>query len=190
MVLCKDKEKLDRKAAKKKLSKLLKRNYYYKGREWPYKDIKPRIIAEEYKTDSIGSEELTDYKFFCFNGNVDSVMVCYDRASGNTKYYFFDTEWELKRINKRGRDAPDGFSLPRPACLSRMVDIASAISKGIPFVRVDLYQSNNMVLFGEITLYPQSGFDRNYLQETNEYFGNQIDLNLVKKEINTNNGNT
>lgn len=183
VVICKDKSNFNVENARLKINKSLKQNYYWQGREWPYKNVKHRIIAEEYKCDNnllaIEQQELTDYKFYCFNGYVDCAMVCYDRASKDTKFYFFDNEWKLKRINKRGKQAPPGFSLPRPQCVDEMFTIAAELSQGIPFVRVDLYQCNGRVYFGEMTFYPQSGWDPNYLPETDNYFGKLIDLSIA-----------
>lgn len=174
--ICKDKRTLDLNAAKKVIEESLNSNYFMLYREQPYNGIRRRIIAEQYMTDDTRSDEFTDYKFYCFNGNVDCVMVCYDRASGDTKFYFFDQNWNLKRINKRGIEAPAGFSLPKPACIDEMFSLAARLSEGLPFVRVDLYQSCGRVFFGEMTLYPQSGFDPNYLPDTDLYFGNLINL--------------
>ena len=179
LVICRDKSKLDRKAAKKKIERSLKRNYYYLGREWPYKNVQRKIIAEQYMTDNKNSREFTDYKFFCFDGYVDCVMICLDRSTGDTKFYFFDKNWDLKRLNKRGKDAPEGFTLPKPVCIDEMFEIAAKLSVGIPFVRIDLYQSNGKVYFGEMTFYPDSGFDANLLPETDIYFGNLINLHLI-----------
>ncbi len=89
LVICKDKRNLDIHAARKKINKCLKRNYFYVGREWPYKDVKPRIIGEPYLEDAT-EKELRDYKFYCFNGNVVCVMVALDRNIKDTKFYFFD----------------------------------------------------------------------------------------------------
>lgn len=181
LIICKDKTTLNLKRAKKIIQRSLTTNYFDGGREWPYKDVKPRIIAEKYMTNDEESDELTDYKFFCFNGSMDCVLVCYDRASGDTKFYFFDENWNLKRINKRGLEAPQEFSLPKPQCFDRMVQIAKELSAGHPFLRVDLYESAGKIYFGELTFFPQSGFDPNYLPETDKYFGDLIDLSLVKK---------
>ena len=176
LVICKEKNNFQKKYAMDKINKSLKRNYYYYGREWPYKNVKPRIIAEKYMTDDNSSEGFTDYKFFCFNGNVDCVMVCLERYTGDTKFYFFDKDWKLKRLNKRGKVAPEGFTIPKPACIDQMFDLAAKLSNNIPFVRVDLYQSNGQVYFGELTFYPDSGFDANILPEANEYFGRMIKI--------------
>lgn len=178
MCICKDKSKLDIKKVKKNLKKGLNQDYYITGREWPYKDIPRKIICEKYMTD-YNQDCLTDYKFYCFNGNVDSVMLCIDRNIGSPKFYFFDKKWNLKRYNIIGKNAPKDFSLPKPEGMDEMFKIAEQLSKGHAFLRVDLYYANNQIYFGETTFFPQSGFDPNRLPETDIYFGNKIDLNLV-----------
>lgn len=180
VVICKDKATFDIKKAKEKLEKSLKRKYYYVWREWPYKNVKPRIIAEEFLTDKSGG--LIDYKFFCFNGVADCVMVCIDRHINDTKFYFFDKNWELKRLNIRGKNAPEGFTLPKPKNMNKMFEIAEELSKGIKYVRVDLYESNDNIYFGELTFFPDSGFDSNILEEADTYWGNLIDLTKIKGE--------
>lgn len=176
LVICKDKDKLNKAEAKKKLEKSLKNNFFWYGREWPYKNVKPQIICEKYMTDSPDTSEFTDYKFYCFNGYVDCVMVCLERSSGNTKFYFFDENWELKRLNIRGKNAPKDFTLPKPECMDEMFRIAAKLSQGIPFVRVDLYQSNGQIYFGELTFFPASGFDGNLLPETDASWGEKLVL--------------
>ena len=183
VIIVKNKKQLELNAIRRKMNNSLRRNYYYYGREWPYKNIKPRIIAEPYLTNDsrkpLDLQELSDYKFYCFNGEVNCVMICYDRGSGDTKYYFFDTEWNLLRINKRGLNAPENFTIQKPGCLEKMIAVASKLSKGFPFIRIDLYQSNDQVYCGEMTFYPQSGFDNNYLPETDKYFGSLIELSSI-----------
>lgn len=176
LVICKDKSKLDIPAAREVLKKGLRRNYFIVGREWPYKSVPPRIIAEEYMTDEPDVDSFTDYKFFCFDGEVDCVMVCLDRQTGDTKFYFFDRDWNLKRLNKRGKAAPEGFTIPKPKMMDEMFKIAEKLSQGMPFVRVDLYQSCGKIYFGELTFYPDSGFDANILPETDQYWGSLIKL--------------
>ncbi len=158
--------------------KRLASNFYLLGREWPYKNIIPRLMAEPYMSDdsALNNGGLTDYKFHCFNGNVDNVMVCIDRNIGFPKFYFFDRHWRLLRINKRGKDAPKDFSLPKPQNIDQMFEIASLLSKGKPFVRVDLYVVNQIIYFGELTFYPSSGFDSNLLEETDVLWGNKLIL--------------
>ena len=178
-VICKDKKKLDLAQAKAKLDGGLKRNFYYKFREWPYKNVPPRIIAEEYMADKNGV--LVDYKFACFHGQVDNVMVCLDRHINDVKFYFFDRDWNLKRLNVRGKNAPEGFTIPKPPCIDEMFDIATKLSEGIPFVRVDLFECDGKIYFGEMTFFPDSGFDANLLPETDLYFGQMIDLDKVAR---------
>ena len=181
VIICKDKSKFDIDAARTRITNGLKRNFFYYGREWPYKAVKPRIIAEKYMTDNTDVDCFTDYKFFCFNGCADCVMVCLGRGEGDTKFYFFDKQWKLKRLNVSGKKAAKDFTLPKPTCMDKMFEIAELLSRGIPFARIDLYQSNEQIYFGEITFYPASGFDANILPESDLYFGKLIKLDCRKK---------
>lgn len=174
--VCKDKKGADISILKARMAKSLNSDDIYKRfGEWPYKNVQRKVFAEKFLGD-----DPVDYKFYCFNGYVDSVMMCTDRASGNPKFYFFDKEWNLRRYNKRGKEAPEDFTLPKPEGMDQMFEIASKLSQGIPFVRVDLYNINGKIYFGEMTFYPASGFDRNRLPETDLYFGNMIDLSLAR----------
>ncbi|MBQ7107685.1 MAG: glycosyl transferase [Clostridia bacterium] len=181
MCICKDKSKLNIEKIKKGLKKGLAQNYYLYGREWPYKNVKPRIIAEQYMEDSSGG--LIDYKFFCFNGTVDCVMVCIDRHINDPKFYFFDSNWKLKRLNIRGKEAPENFTLPMPECMPRMFALAKELAKSHSFVRVDLYECNGKIYFGELTFFPDSGFDNKLLWETDKYFGDALILPIKEKKI-------
>ena len=181
LVICTNKQKLDVSRTLEELRKGLQQDYYLLGREWPYKNVPRKIIAEKYITDHENTQELTDYKFFCFDGRVDSVMVAYERHTGDTKFYFFNQEWELLRLNVRGKEAPDTLTFPKPKRINEMVEVARVLSIGFPFVRVDLYESKGQVYFGELTLYPKSGFDKNLLPETDLYWGNLINLSEVRK---------
>lgn len=175
VVICKDKSALDIPAAKAKLAKHLKRNFYWMNREWPYKDVPPRIIAEKYMEDETGG--LRDFKVFCFNGVPCNVMVCTDRDTGNTKYYFFDKNWEPKRYVIEELNTQSDFNIPRPKKLDDIFEVARVLSSGLRFARIDLYTINEKVYFGEITLYSEAGFDRELLPETDTLFGNMLDLN-------------
>lgn len=172
VVICKDKATLDIEQAKAKLNRSLNKCIYRTFREWPYKNVKPRIIAEEF----IGSGDIEDYKFSCYNGVATDVMICMDRGTGDTKFYFFDQEWNLLRYNKRGLAAPEGFTIPAPKNIDKMFEIAGRLSKGIPYLRVDLYNIDGKIYFGETTFFPQSGFDSNLLPETEKLFGSRIKL--------------
>ena len=180
VVVCVDKSKFDKEEAKKKIEQSLKSSIYANFREWPYKDVKPRIFAEEYMSDDTDFNKggLSDYKFTCFNGIADNVMVCVDRNSGETKFYFYDRQWNLLPLNVRGRNTDPSFKLPKPDCMDEMFDLAGKLSEGIPFLRVDLYCINGRPYFGETTFFPASGFDPNILPETELAFGDKIILTV------------
>ena len=175
MYICKDKSKMDVEKVKRELKAGLAEDYYIRTREWPYKDVPRKIIAEQYMTDSDEVDSFTDYKFYCFGEDVDSVMVCLERNTGNPKFYFFDKNWQLKRYNKRGKAAPEGFTIPKPEKMDEMFEIAERLAKQIksPYVRIDLYNSKGQPYFGEITFFPDSGLDPNRLPEIDIYFGDR-----------------
>ncbi len=173
VVICREKSEFNLSAAKQKLGSAMKNNFYSVAREWPYKGVEPCVFAEQYIQDNEG-EGLIDYKFFCFNGDPDCVMVCLDRYLGQPKFYFFDKNWRLKRLNYRGKIAAADFSLPIPSNLNEMFELAAVLSKGIPFVRVDFYDVSGCVMFGEMTFFPEGGFDNQILPEADLYFGNNI----------------
>ena len=174
--VCREKNKKNIKIMKKIINKSMNRNFYSLYREYPYKDVKPRIIIEKLITNSKDSNELNDYKFFCFNGEVDSVMVCCDRNTGNTKFYFMDLDWNLKKYNKSSLLLPENFSIPKPNKFNEMIEIAKKLSVNKRFVRIDLYESNDNIYFGEFTFFPDAGFDPNLLPEAQEYYGDLIDI--------------
>lgn len=171
VVICKDKKTLDKKAVGIKLEKSLKEDLSRSLVEWPYRNIERKILAEKYLGD-----DLIDYKFYCFNGDADVVMMCTERETGYPKFYFFDKDWKLRRLNKRGKEAPEGFSLPKPEGMDEMFTIASKLSKGLPYARIDLYNIEGKIYFGEITFFPSGGFDVNRLPESDLYFGEKIIL--------------
>ncbi len=176
VVICRDKKTLDRNKAKKKLEKSLRLDISKVLVEWPYRNIDRKIFAEDYLGDDID-----DYKFYCFDGDAHAVMVCIERSTGSPKFYFFDKDWNLKRYNKRGKEAPEDFTLPKPDGIDEMFSIASKLSEGLPFARVDLYNINGKIYFGEITLFPDSGFDGNRLPESDIFFGSMIKLPAIKR---------
>ena len=128
-------------------------------------------------SDQPGKDGLTDYKFFCFDGYVESVMTCIDRHLNDVKFYFFGQDWKIRKHNKRGAECPEGFTLPKPKYMDEMFMIASKLSAELPFVRVDLYESNGRIYFGELTLFPSGGFDANILPNSDVFFGSLINLN-------------
>lgn len=137
----------------------------------------------DYNNGHVSKHDLIDYKFFCFDGCVDCVMVCLDRSNGNTKFYFFDRAWNLLRYNIRGKEAPEDFTIPKPSNIEEMFEIAEKLSEGLPFARIDLYSVSGRTYFGEITFFPDSGFDVNLLPETDRHWGKMINISNLNSEV-------
>lgn len=176
VIICKDKNKLDIKSTKKKLKKFLKRNYFYVHREWPYKNVKPRIVIEKYIEDN-NRHELVDYKIYAFNGKCDYVMVCFDRFNGKTKFIYFDREWNIKKeFSKDGLKYGENIKIDKPKKLEKMFEYAEKLSKEIPFLRVDFYEANGKMYFGELTFYPSSGFDNNRTEVAKNYLNDNLKI--------------
>ena len=156
LVICKDKSKLNLKAAKKKIEKSLNRNFYYVSREWPYSQVKPRIIAEQYMEDDFG--ELRDYKYYCFDGEMKIMLIAYDRFSGNgAKLFYCDKDYNNIELTW-GHKAATG-KIEKPEKFEEMIEMAEKLSVGMPQVRVDFYLVGGQIYFGELTLYDGGGFD-------------------------------
>lgn len=153
IVIVKDKNQMNMKAARKKLEKSLRRKYFLMSREYPYKDVKPRIIAEKFMVDESGTE-LKDYKFFCFNGEVKFLFVATDRPF-DTRFDFFDADFNHLPF-KQGHPWAKK-EIKKPANFEEMKQAAATLSKGIPHVRVDLYNINGEIYFGELTFFHFSG---------------------------------
>lgn len=175
VVVCTDKQTLNVEKARKKLERSLRNNYFWTGREYPYKYIKPQIIAEQFIMDESGIE-LKDYKILCMNGVPQNIMVCTGRLQGSVKYYFFDLDWKFLPLNNGDNQLPLDFTLPKPKHLDEMICVAKKLSKNFKLLRVDLYEANDRVYFGEMTLYPDSGFDTDILSSTDIEFGKRLVL--------------
>lgn len=176
LVVCTDKGKLNHKEAKSKVEKSLKNNFFYIGREYQYRNIKPRIICEQFISDN--GKVPMDYKIYCFNGKPDVILVCRDRFSNNThraSYFYFDQEWKFQPLNKGDENLTD-VDIPEPKNLDKMIEIAKGLSKDFVFARIDLYNIDGRIYFGEITLSPNSGFDADIKYETDLMFGNKLDI--------------
>ena len=175
LCICKDKANFDIEAAKVKLRESLKKDYYIEGREWPYKNVPRKIIAEKYMVDVSEALSLRDYKFMCFDGKVKCSFVCSDR---NTKeglhVTFFDLDWKVLPFERHYPARKEG--LPKPKCYEEMIKLAEKLSKDIPFVRVDFYEINGKVYFGELTFYPGSGFEEFSPCSADEWLGSFIKL--------------
>ena len=172
-----NRSKMDLQSLKVKYERALHTNHYDFGREWVYRDIKPRIIAEKY----IGSmnnngDDLVDYKLMCFNGKVRCSFTCTERFSGvdGLKVTFYDTDW--KRMPFERHYASDEKDVPKPACYDEMVRLAERLAKDIPFARIDFYEVDNHPYFGEITLYPGSGFEEFTPSEWDRKLGDWLEL--------------
>lgn len=174
LIVCKDKYNIDIKAARDKINKSLGINYYYKGREWPYKNVPPRIIAEYYMEDSF-SGDLVDYKFHCFDGEVKALFIATERQSGGVKLDYFDKDFVHLPFNCTGYQNTDN-QIEKPKKYSEMLKIAQTLSEGFPHVRVDLYNVNDSIYFGELTFYDGSGFSPFEPEEWDYIFGSWIQL--------------
>ncbi|MCD7811603.1 MAG: glycosyl transferase [Ruminococcus sp.] len=173
IVICKDKRQLNKDEARKKINKSLKQNFYYYGREWPYKDVPPRIIAEKFMMDD-ESGELRDYKFYCFNGIPKYCQVISNRSTNET-IDFFDMNWKLQPFTGLTEDVKNStFPPSRPNNFEEMKLLVDKFALKNAFSRVDLYSINNNVYFGEITLYPYSGMGSFRPEEWNRKIGEMI----------------
>lgn len=173
VVVCKDKNKLDVASAKAKLKKGWGRNYCKYNKEYPYENIRPRIIAEEYLEDESGYE-LKDYKIFCFNGEPKLIEVDFDRFNGH-KRNVYDLNWNLiDLIIKFPGDK--SRKIEKPKHFDEMLYVAAQLSKGIPHVRVDLYNTNGKIYFGELTFFHGSGMEKFDPIEWDYKLGNLIKL--------------
>jgi len=176
LVVCRNKEKLDLEKARKKINNSLKRNFYYYNREWPYKDVKPRIIIEKYMEDS-KSKELIDYKFFCFNGVPKFIYISEGLEDHSTaKISFLNMNFEMEKFKRTDYKAFE--KLPeKPETFEKMVAIAKILSQGHAFLRVDLYEINGKIYFGELTFTPCGGYLPFDPEEYDITLGEWIDLN-------------
>lgn len=157
LVICSDKRRFDRRAAQKKLERCLRKNYFYMGREWPYKHVRPRIIAEPYLVDESGYE-LKDYKFFCFDAQAKVMYMAADRCKEgeDTKFDFFDMEFRHLPIKNGHENANTEIFCREP--LPKMKELAEKLSSGMPHVRIDFYYAGGKIYFGEMTFFHLSGF--------------------------------
>lgn len=157
MCICQDKTKLNIENVRKELKKGISQNYYLTGREWPYKNVPRKIIAEKYMVDESGYE-LKDYKFYCFNGKVKLLMINSDRMTpGQTKADYFDENYNHLDFSWGYENA--NSIVPKPSGFEKMKALAEKLSGSIPHVRVDFYQTSSGIYFGEMTFFDGSGFD-------------------------------
>lgn len=170
-VIVKDKSKIDWKSVQKKLAKSIKSNHYYMFREWQYKNIDPCIVVEKLLLDKNFNIPL-DYKFHCFNGNVNIITINIDRYS-NHKRNLYDKDWNF--INCR-MCLPNGVDAGKPKMLNKMKSLAEVLAHDFRYVRVDLYNVGSEVYFGELTFSPLAGFMQFNPPEWDRIFGDQLML--------------
>lgn len=194
VVVCRDKSSFDLKAAKRKLTKHLSRNYYWVGREWPYKNVIPKIFAERYivnamNDDSEGSlqskkpsygfsSSLTDYKFYCFGGTPEFLYVSSGLENHATaRISFLTNDWEFMPFSREDFASFEELP-PKPEHLDAMRDVARRFSQGIPFVRVDFFEASDTYKVSEMTFTPCGGFMPLKPREFDFALGNRLDINL------------
>ena len=177
VVICMDANTFDRGKAIEKLNKSLKQDIYRKVREWPYKNVPRRIIAEEFIEGENG--ELSDYKFFAFNGEVKALFIGTERGSGNVKFDYYDADFNhLHLIQSHPMSGKD---ISKPDNFEKMKEIASKLSRGLPQVRVDLYNVRGQIFFGELTFFHHGGVTPFHPVEWDHTFGSWIDLPKINK---------
>lgn len=174
MCICTDKAKLDVERVKKELRRGLKQDYYLSGREWPYKDVPRKIVAEQFMKSDAGG--LTDYKIHCFNGEPRLILVCKDRftPTGLTED-FFSEQWEHLDI-RRPKHPNASQPIPQPEELEQMLSLAQDLSRNIPFLRVDFYIIEHRIYFSELTFFPASGFEKFVPEKWDRILGDWLTL--------------
>lgn len=175
LIICRDKTKLNINEVQKTINHYLNRNYYNSGREWPYKDVKPRIIIEQYMEDK-HSKSLKDFKFYCFNGEPKYLYVSEGLENHKTaRMEFFDMGFNSAPFARE--DYKTFESKPKkPIHFEKMKELSRILSKGIPFLRVDFYEINGVIYFGELTFSPCSGYMKVHPKEYDKILGDMLIL--------------
>lgn len=181
VIICKDKNSMDYQSVVNQLRESMKLDAYSRFREWQYKNVKKRIIAEEYMEDTTSNigGDLNDYKFYCFNGVPTFCEVISGRRTKKA-IDFFDLEWNHVDFCFDTYEYYEGV-LEKPACFGEMVSVVSKLCKGLPYSRIDLYEVGGKVYFGEITFFPASGLLGYHPKEWNLKLGDMIDLSVIKQ---------
>lgn len=178
VVVCRNKNLFDKLKAKEIINKSLKRNYFYHGREWPYKNVLPKIICEKYISKNKENSSLVDYKFYCFNGTPLYCQVIRDRGVNET-IDFYDLDWNVMPFNGL-RSLPNSTkSYSKPGKYNKMIKLAGLLAQSYPFVRIDFYYVKGKIYFGEYTFYPQNGVGSFTPKKYNYKIGELIRLNKI-----------
>jgi len=175
--IVKDKNSINWKKEQLKFRNLLKQNYYYQSREWQYKNIVPKIIIEKLLLDE-NNDIPFDYKFYCFNGEPESIHVSIKR--NNIHYVtFFDLNWKVIPLKYRAYSNKMPVNIPKPKKLNEMIRLSKKLAKDFPFARIDFYHNKDIIYFGEITFHPGSGLEFYMPEYYNKDLGELIDLNFI-----------
>lgn len=177
IAICKRKAELNIEATRKKINRFLKRKFYYVHREWPYKNVKPRIIIEQYMENKSKSE-LTDYKVMCFGGKAKLLFTCTDRFGDGLKVTFFDLKWNKMPFTRHYPSS--NLKIDKPKGLKEMITLSERLAEGIPFVRIDWYEINGKLFFGECTFFPGAGLEEFSPEIWDARLGDLINLDLAK----------
>lgn len=169
-IIIKDKKSININDIRKKINKRLKYNYFYNCREWPYKNVKPRIIVEKYIKDEL-IDDLRDYKFMCFNGEPKYVYITVKSKNIFENYY----DMNFNPVNIDHGFPKSNIEFKKPKNFNKMIEIARKLSKDVPFLRVDLHNNNGKILFGEMTFYDWAGL-KPYLDNSDDEFGKMLKL--------------
>lgn len=172
VVVCHDRGAFDVEGARLKLNLHLERNLFWKYREWPYKLIKPQIIAEEFLESD--ENDLNDYKFFCFDGSVKLMYIATGRNRGEVKFDFFDMDFNPVDLVQAYPRSGDNFK--KPENFDDMVQIANKLSKDLPQVRIDLYNIRGKIFFGEFTFFHHGGLQPFHPKSWDYLLGSYINL--------------
>ena len=176
-VICRDKSKLDIEMVRKKINRSLKTNFYWFGREWPYKNVKPRIIAEKYMAD--GTKIVPeDYKIYCLHGEPKYIVVFHNRydSSKHLSESVYDINWVKKEISLDQHIEISDIVISKPECLDELLKISRVLAKDKVQVRLDFYIINNKIFFSEITFFTASGFASMIPNEVDQILGKQLNL--------------
>ena len=171
VVICKNKNTFDIKSARKKINRALRYNYYYVGREWQYKNIERKIIIEKYLNEI--DDNVNDYKFFIFNNEFKYSFVCSERQE-KVKFTFFDKNKKFMDVRQGNADYDKNVKLPKN--YKKMIELSKILAKDIPELRVDFYEINEKIYFGELTFYDASGFDKFEPYEWDKKIGSWLKL--------------
>ena len=176
VLICKDITLIDKKRIRQQLKNAWKQDLYKSLREWPYKDVPKRIIAEKYLESENGF--LDDYKVLCFSGKARLIEYHVNRFGSHHTQDFYDTNWNKTSLSQGGLNTVSNFIADRPFCLDKMLELSELLAKGIPMCRIDWYIVCQKLYFGEITFFDASGFEPFDREEDEKMLGIWIDLSL------------